>query len=106
MSIFKYAITNTFWRAERAYTLWSECIYIHVSFQCACILAQCANISSLASSAHLQLHSIPLAVSIFMMYIQVGDSALIEAARWGKTGVVKDLMKGGAQLNLQNNVCQ
>ena len=41
-----------------------------------------------------------------MMYIQRGDSALMEAAREGETGVVKELMKGGADLNLQNNVCQ
>ena len=41
-----------------------------------------------------------------MMYIQEGDSALMVAVRWGKTGVVEDLMKGGADLNLQNKVCQ
>ena len=40
------------------------------------------------------------------MYIQWGDSALMEAARWGKTGVVKELMKEGADLNLQDKVCQ
>ena len=28
------------------------------------------------------------------------------AARWGKTGVVKELVEGEADLNLQNNVCQ
>ena len=41
-----------------------------------------------------------------MMYIQEGESALMEAFRWGRTGVVKELMKGGADLNLQNEVCQ
>ena len=41
-----------------------------------------------------------------MMYIQSGDSLLMEAARSGKTGVVKALVEGGADLNLQNNVCQ
>ena len=41
-----------------------------------------------------------------MMYIQRGYSVLIMAVRRGKTGVVKDLMKGGADLNLQNKVCQ
>ena len=41
-----------------------------------------------------------------MLYIQEGDSALMEAARVGKTGVVKELVKGGTDLNLQNNVCQ
>ena len=42
-----------------------------------------------------------------MMYTQrTGDSALMVAAWRGETGVVKELMKGGADLNLQNNVCQ
>ena len=42
-----------------------------------------------------------------MMYIQwTGDSALMVAVRRGETGVVKELMKGGADLKLQNNVCQ
>ena len=41
-----------------------------------------------------------------MMYIQRGFSALMEAAVKGKTGVVKELVKGGADLNLQNKVCQ
>ena len=41
-----------------------------------------------------------------MMYIQEGDSALIMAARWGKTGVIKELVEGGADLNLQDKVCQ
>ena len=40
-----------------------------------------------------------------MMYIQEGDSVLMVAVRRGETGVVKDLMKGGADLNLQNIVC-
>ena len=43
---------------------------------------------------------------MFTMYIQWGDSALMMAVRRGMTGVVKDLVKGGADLNLQNNVCQ
>ena len=41
-----------------------------------------------------------------MMYIQEGDSVLMKAARRGRTGVVKELRKGGADLNLQNKVCQ
>ena len=41
-----------------------------------------------------------------MMYIQWGYSALMEAAREGMTGVAKELVEGGADLNLQNNVCQ
>ena len=40
------------------------------------------------------------------MYIQEGDSALMMAASRGKIGVVKELVEGGADLNLQNNVCQ
>ena len=44
--------------------------------------------------------------SVFMMCIQSGDSALMVAATWGKTGVVKVLVKGGADLNLQNKVRQ
>ena len=38
------------------------------------------------------------------MYIQEGDSILMWAARWGETGVVKELVEGGADLNLQKNV--
>ena len=42
-----------------------------------------------------------------MMYIQrTGDSALMVAARRGETEVVKELVEGGADLNLQNYVCQ
>ena len=41
-----------------------------------------------------------------MMYIQDGDSALMVATRRGMTGVIKKLVKGGADLNLQNKVCQ
>ena len=39
-----------------------------------------------------------------MMYIQEGDSAMMVAVRWGDTGVVKELVDGGADLNLQNKV--
>ena len=42
-----------------------------------------------------------------MMYIQwTGDTALMMAAREGETGVVKELVEGGADLDLQNEVCQ
>ena len=37
---------------------------------------------------------------------QDGDSALMTAAWWGRTEVVKELVKAGAQLDLQNKVCQ
>ena len=40
------------------------------------------------------------------MYIQEGDSALMVAVKSGETEVVKELVEGGADLNLQNNVCQ
>ena len=41
-----------------------------------------------------------------MMYIQKGESALMWAAWRGETGVVNDLVEAGADLNLQNEVCQ
>ena len=31
---------------------------------------------------------------------------LMVAVTWGKTGVVKELIEGGADMNLQNKVCQ
>ena len=37
---------------------------------------------------------------------QDGDSALMLAAWMGKTEVVMELAKAGANLNLQNTVCQ
>ena len=40
------------------------------------------------------------------MYIQWGDSALMWAVRKGETEVVKELVKRGADLNLQNKVCE
>ena len=45
-------------------------------------------------------------ITQYMMYIQRGESALMVAVRSGVTGVVKELMKRGADLNLQNKVCQ
>ena len=41
-----------------------------------------------------------------MIYIQEGDSALMMAVKRGLTVIAKELMKGGADKNLQNNVCQ
>ena len=37
---------------------------------------------------------------------QVGYSALMLAAEWGRTGAVVELIKAGANLDLQNEVCQ
>ena len=37
---------------------------------------------------------------------QYGDSALVCAADCGKTEVVVELVKAGANLNLQDTVCQ
>ena len=37
---------------------------------------------------------------------QYGDSALMEAARKGKTEVVVELVKAGANVDMQNTVCQ
>ena len=41
-----------------------------------------------------------------MMYIQRGEFAQMVAARWGETEIVKELVEGGADLNLQDKVCQ
>ena len=38
--------------------------------------------------------------------IQDGGSALMYAAIFGRTEVVVELVKAGANLNLQNTVCQ
>ena len=43
---------------------------------------------------------------MYMMYIQEGNSALMLAVRRGETGVVKELIEGGDDLNWQNKVCQ
>ena len=40
------------------------------------------------------------------MYIQRGNSAVAVAVRMSETGIVKELIKAGADLNLQNKVCQ
>lgn len=42
----------------------------------------------------------------YTMYIQSGLAALMVAACSGATGVVKELVRAGADLNLQTNVCQ
>ena len=42
---------------------------------------------------------------VFPLISQDGDSALIKAAFWGKTDVVVELVKRGANLDLQNMVC-
>ena len=39
-------------------------------------------------------------------FTQDGYSALMKAAYMGRTEVVVELVKAGADLNLQNNVCQ
>ena len=41
----------------------------------------------------------------YLRYIQEGDSALMWAIRRGETEVIKELVKGGADLNLKNKVC-
>ena len=46
-------------------------------------------------------------VMIHMSVItQSGESALMEAAYYGYTDTVKELVTVGANLNMQNNVCQ
>ena len=37
---------------------------------------------------------------------QDGDSALMRAALWGKTEVCVELVKAGANVDIQDNVCQ
>ena len=37
---------------------------------------------------------------------QGGKCVLMEAAYWGETEIVVELVKAGAKLNLQNTVCQ
>ena len=36
---------------------------------------------------------------------QDGDSALMKAARWGKTEVIAELVKAGANVDMQTKVC-
>ena len=46
-----------------------------------------------------------ISVSLHMsVIIQYGDSALMMAARWGRTEVVSLLLEVGANTNLQNKV--
>ena len=46
-------------------------------------------------------------VTLHMSVItQEGDSALMEAAREGRTEVVVELVKAGADVDMQDNVCQ
>ena len=42
---------------------------------------------------------------VFPLISQNGDSALMEAAYWGTTDVVVELVKRGANLDVQNKVC-
>ena len=37
---------------------------------------------------------------------QKGSSPLILAAEWGRTGAINELINAGANLDLQNEVCQ
>ena len=37
---------------------------------------------------------------------QKGGSPLICAAEWGRTGAINELINAGANLDLQNEVCQ
>ena len=48
-----------------------------------------------------------ISVSLHMSVItQYGDSALMIAARWGMTNVISLLLEAGADIHLQNKVCQ
>ena len=59
--------------------------FMYLPTQCVCIFLYCIHVN---------------------MYIQRGYSALMMAAKRGETGVVKELVEGGADLHLQNKVCQ
>ena len=37
---------------------------------------------------------------------QYGNSPLMCAAHWGRTGAINELVNAGANLDLQNEVCQ
>ena len=41
-----------------------------------------------------------------IIHVQNGNSPLMEAAATGKTNVVVELLSAGADINLQNKVCQ
>ena len=45
-------------------------------------------------------------IHVSVIFIQLGYSALMYAALFGKTKFVVELVKAGANLNLQNEVCQ
>ena len=47
-----------------------------------------------------------MCVTLHICHHQVGHTALMRAAFWGRIKVVAELVKGGADLNLQNKVCQ
>ena len=53
-------------------------------------------------SVSVQYHAVCVALHICLH--QVGHTALMRAAFWGHTKVVTELVKGGADLNLQNKV--
>ena len=78
-----------------AYVLTIQCVMVHTSLSedSDIMVCLCPN-----------LFSVPF-INIFMMYIQWGDSALMWAVRLGRTEV-KKLVERGADLNLQNDVCQ
>ena len=44
-------------------------------------------------------------ILLMSVITQDGESALMRAAYWGQTEVVVELVKAGADLNLQNKVC-
>ena len=79
--------------------------YIPVLYTCMyCELSHSKSIS--IQTLARPLHQVQCVNTQYMMYIQWGESALMVAVRWGETGVVKELVEGGADLNLQDKVCQ
>ena len=62
--------------------------------------------NDLATQArHIQ-HAKHVTLNSALMYVQRGESALMEATWSGRTGVVKELVEAVADMNLRDNVCQ
>ena len=72
------------------------------SYMCTCTFhpSLCGTYSALASWPAMNICTHTLSATA-----QDGETALIQAARRGSTDVVVELVRGGANLDLQNKVC-
>ena len=87
------------------YVCWYVNKYIPVLYTC--MYCELSHSKSISIQTLVPLQQVQCVNTQYMMYIQrTGDSALMVAARRGETEVVKELVEGGADLNLQNKVCQ